>query len=140
MTVTLKPDVLAVLKDWEAGKPIKSVELGHIHRMKDVPGFSPTIDTSEHLFQDQQRAYDYAFHLIELFKINGVPGDHGDFLKACDEYEQTFDWGEVGPGGHHGLDHERNGAESLVWKALRFGWARAIEGHKESAYITVTKP
>ena len=141
MATKLKPDVLAALKDWKAGKPVKSVELGHVHRMKEQPPFSPTIDASKHLHQNQERAHAYAFHLIELFQLNGIPENHEAFLEACDDYEKTFDWGEEVPAGeHHGLDHERNAAESLAWKVLLFGWARAIDGHKETAYIQVTNP
>jgi hypothetical protein len=31
-------------------------------------------------------------------------------------------------------------AEGLAWKVLIVGWKRAIEGHADSAYITVTNP
>jgi hypothetical protein len=139
MASRIKPDVLQALQDWKAGKPVKSLELGHVHRMKDVPGFSPTIDASEHLHRDQDRAHAYLFHLIELFSLNGVTEDHDAFLAACDEYEQTFDWGELPVKEADVFNEERNGAESLAWKALRFGWARAIEGHKDSLYIEVRK-
>src|SRR6266851_2970318 len=134
MTARIKPDVLQALQDWKAGKPVDTLEIGHVHRMKEVPGFSPTIDTSQHLHQDQDRAHAYVFHLIELFQLNGVPAEHEDFLKACDDYELTFDWGveiQVVAGGGwrkdvEELNSERDAAESLAWKALRFGWARAI--------------
>src|ERR1700674_1381908 len=126
MPAKLKPDVLQALKDWKAGKPVKSVELGHVHRMKDQPPFSPTIDASKHLHQDQDRAHAYAFHLIELFQLNGIPAEHESFLKACDEYEVLFRAEEEG--GHEEMTpEEMDGAESLVWKALLFGWARAVD-------------
>jgi hypothetical protein len=137
MATQLKPDVLEALRAWNAGKPVKSIELGHVHRMKDVPGFSATIDASKHLHQDQERAHAYCFYLIELFKTNGVPAEHEDFLKACDEYETLFR--EEEDGNEQLTPEEIAGAESLAWKALRFGWARSIEGHKDSMYITVSR-
>lgn len=140
MAAKLKADVLQALQDWKAGKPVKTLELGHVHRMEDVPGFSPRINAEQHLHQDQERILSYCFHLIDLFSINGIPEAHEAFLEACDAYEQTFDWPEVAIADWHALDHERNAAESLAWKALRFGWVRAIEGHKDSMYIEVTNP
>ena len=35
---------------------------------------------------------------------------------------------------------ELDGAESLAWKVLLFGWTRAIDGHKDAQYIEVTRP
>jgi hypothetical protein len=133
MATRIKPDVLQALQDWKAGKPVKSLELGHVHRMKDVPGFSPTIDASEHIHRDQERAHAYVFHLIELFSLNGVPVDHDAFLGACKDFQLSFS--------EEGLTAEElDAAEGLAWKALRFGWARAIEGHKDSLYIEVQNP
>jgi hypothetical protein len=145
MATKIKPDVLQALRDWKAGKPVKSLELGHVHRMKDVPGFSPTIDASKHLHQDQERAHAYVFHIIDaIANRKAYIGDHSkdpvefrepqtweEFSDLCDGLEVEFE---------DLTAEERDGAESLAWKALRFGWARAIEGHKDSLYIEVTNP
>ena len=123
---------MQALADWKAGKPVHSIELGHVHRMKDVPGFSPTIDASEHLHRDQERAHAYVFEIIE--RVSGMiqpPAEHETFLTWCEGWRSSYP--EL-------TAEERDGAESLAWKALRFGWARAIEGHKDSLYIEVTNP
>lgn len=133
----IRGDVLQALADWKAGKPVRSVELGHVHRTIENPGGSPRIDVENHYHQDQDRAYAYCFHLIELFSLNGVPSKHEDFAGACDAYEELFREIDENAGM---TDEERDGAESLAWKALQFGWARAIEGHKDSQYIEVRNP
>jgi hypothetical protein len=152
MASKIKTDVLQALQDWKAGKPVKSLELGHVHRMKDVPGFSPTIDTSEHLHRDQERAHAYVFHIIDaIANLKATIAEHDasdpqhvtyrrpetweEFESLCDGLEEQFRL-EV-----EGLTAEElDGAEGLAWKALRFGWARAIEGHKDSLYIEVQNP
>jgi len=35
---------------------------------------------------------------------------------------------------------ELDAAESLAWKALHVGWRRAIDGHRDSMYIEVSRP
>lgn len=140
MSVQIKSDVLQALETWKAGKPVRSLELGHAHHMIEHPGMMPKIDFSKRIDRDQERAHAYLFHLIELFSVNGVPKDHETFLEACDEYEQTFDWGELSLADRHTFDTERNGAESLAWKALTVGWKRAIDGHGEASYIEISRP
>jgi hypothetical protein len=135
MAGRIKADVVQALKAWRSGKPVRSIELGHIHRMKENPGMSPSIDMSEHVHNDQERTYAYCFHLIELFSLNGVPDTHELFLSACDEYEQLFREGNEGL-----TTEELDAAESLAWKALVVGWAGATEGHKDSLYIEVKRP
>ena len=103
---------------WKQGKSIRSLVLGN-HQA------------------DQDRAYAYAFHLLELFSINGIPADHDAFLAACDEYEQTFSWGELPVKEAHAFNVERDAAESLVWKALLVGLKKAIDGHGEAQYTEV---
>jgi hypothetical protein len=138
MATKIKADTLQALADWNAGKPVKSLELGHCHRMKESAESTaaPQIDMSKHIHRDQERAYAYLFHLIESFKLNGIPATHEAFMEACDAYELAFEKmveGELIP-------EERDGAESLAWKALLVGWQRAIAGHDPSMYIEVTNP
>jgi hypothetical protein len=130
----LRADVLKVLADWKAGKPVRSLELGHVHRMKENPGSSPMIDISEHHHQDQERAHAYCFHIIEHFK-DGRPGSYEEFSVVCDGLERDFKKETEGL-----TAEELDGAESLAWKALLFGWSRAIDGHKDANYIEVARP
>ena len=133
---TLRKDVLHVLDDWNAGKPVRSLELGHVHRMKENPGSSPLIDISQHFHQDQDRAYAYCFHILEFYKAHGTaPKTWDEFAAECDALEIVFREENAGL-----TDEELHGAESLAWKAMLFGWARAIDGHKDANYIEVTKP
>jgi hypothetical protein len=137
MSVRIKSDTLQALQDWKSGKPVKSLELGHVHRMKEVPGFSPTIDASVHLHRDQERAHAYLFHIIDWFTQEGtpLPVEHDAFLADCDVLEQRFREENAGL-----TAEELDAAEGLAWKALRFGWAHAIHGHAEHLYTTVTNP
>ena len=130
----LRKDVLKALSDWKAGKPVRALELGHVHRMKENPGSSPLIDMSQHLHQDQDRAYAYCFHIIEHF-AEARTATFEEFSVVCDGLERDFREENKGL-----TEEELHGAESLAWKALLFGWARAIDGHKDANYIEVTRP
>ena len=132
--------MLKALADWKAGKPVRGVELGQVHRMKEHPGMSPLIDSSEHLHNDQERAYAYCFHILEHFsnvEASSVPGlpSFETFTQICDGLEKDFRKETEGL-----TAEELDGAESLAWKALLVGWAKALDGHKDSAYIEVTSP
>jgi hypothetical protein len=134
MASKLKPDTLQALADWKAGKPVRSLELGHSFRMKEHPGLSPMIDESVRLQNDNERAHAYCFHIVEYFSDADVPfpADHETFSKACDILEEKF------RGDNAGLTAEELvGAESLAWKAIVVGWRRAIDGHKEVEYVEV---
>jgi len=136
MAWKIKADVVQTLDDWKAGKPVRAVELGHVHRMKqsNEPTMMPSIDMSKRFHNDQERAYAYCFHLIDLFNRNGLPDAHEDFLLACGEYAQQFS------NSADLTQKEMDGAVSLAWKALLVGWKRAIDGHGDSAYIEVSNP
>ena len=131
---TLRKDVLKALEDWKAGKSVRGPELGHVHRMQENPGSSPLINMNEHVHCDQDRAYAYCFHIIEHFK-DQRPATFEEFSVVCDVLERDFKADTEGL-----TAEELDGAESLAWKALLFGWARAIDGHKDAHYIEVTKP
>jgi len=133
----LRKDVLKVLKDWKAGKPVRSLELGHVHRMKENPGSSPLIDINQHFHQDQDRAHAYLFHILEAFAHEDVrlPTTYEQFAGTCDILEAGFRDATEGL-----TAEELDGAESLAWKVLLFGWTRAIDGHKDAQYIEVTRP
>ena len=142
MAAKLKPDVLQALQDWKAGKPVHSVELGHVHRMKETPGgASPQVDLSVRLSNDQERIHAFCFLLIEWAATDKV---NSPFLVTRDAPHQVFlgmsaefakNWEED----KRGLTtEEREAAESLAWKALMIGWNRAIASHDPSRYIDVT--
>ena len=140
MSWKIKADVLQALDDWKAGKPVKSLELGHVQRMKEhrEQHAAKTIDFSVRLSNDNERAHAYCFQIIE--RISGMiqpPADHATFLSWCvdvawrSQFQKEF--GELTP-------EEIDGAESLAWKVLHVGWARAIAGHDPSRYVEVTNP
>lgn len=132
----VRKDVLKAIDDWNGGKTVRGVELGHVHRMKENPGMSPLIDMSEHVHTDQDRAYGYCFHILEFYKDLGTaPKTWDEFELECNSLEVIFRDQNAGL-----TEEEMHGAESLAWKALLFGWARAIDGHKDAQYIEVTKP
>jgi len=131
MAITIKADTLQALADWKAGKPVRSLELGHVHRMRDLPDAAPMIDTSKRFHNDQERAHAFVFAVIEhCQKFLFVQDPHELFLKQCSIVKEEFP--ELTP-------EERTGAESLAWKALLVGWRKAIAGHAESEYIEVQR-
>lgn len=147
MSGKIKADVLQALDDWRSGKLLRVPELGHVHAMKHSeeemqahPNRRQEVDLSKRLATDQERAYAYVFHLIDLFSLNGIPESHEAFSEACDSYEQTFEWGELPIAEKEVFNTERDAAESLAWKALIIGWKRAIASHGEERYIEVVNP
>ena len=132
MPIKIKADTLEALANWKAGKPLRVIELGHIHRMKEHPGMSAQIDTSEHVYRDQARAYLYCFALIERFSQEpmwNVP--FHDFQVICKEVAASVP--EM-------TQEESEAAEGLAWKALIVGWKKALEGHSDATYIELKRP
>jgi len=152
MAQRIKADVLKALDDWKAGKPVKSLELGHVHRMQERGQFSPVIDFSKRLSNDQERAHAYCFKVIEEISSGKAticqhnasdgsiekyraPENHDEFLDLCHTIEEAFRLEDDSL-----TPEEAIAVESLAWKALHVGWARAIAGHDPSRYIEVTNP
>jgi hypothetical protein len=139
----VKNDVLAALTDWKAGKPVRALELGHTQRMVERPGQSPVIG-EEFFPQDQERAYAYCFAIIDQ-AANATDATMVATATGVAEFfaiYERFSWmcGEISKHFSGLTPEERDGAESLAWKALRFGWARAIAGHSPESYIEVSLP
>lgn len=152
MALKIKADVLQALDAWKAGKPVRSIELGHTQRMthsedflKSHPNTRPEIDLSQRIQNDQERAHAYLFDVIEKYSAAAQAppagrdydrnaysdGGYTAFMVCCQSWRD----------GHEGLtDEEAEAAQSLAWKALIVGWARAIAGHDPAAYIEVTNP
>ena len=136
MTQRIKSDVVKALDDWNAGKPVRSIELGHTHRMTHSEEYLQSnanarnsVDLSKRLYNDQERAHAYCFALIEHFDA-GAP-DHAEFQEFARDL--AGQWTDL-------TSEEAIGAASLAWKALLVGWARAIDGHREARYIEVSRP
>lgn len=140
MSVKLKADVLQAIDHWNAGKPVRSIELGHIHRMQEHPGLSPRVDLSKRLHNDQERAHAYVFYLLQHFERIGVPQSHEEFIAIVNRDINVPSHLQIGPPTFELTQEEKNGAESLAWKALLVGWRKAIDGHREVDYIEVAKP
>jgi hypothetical protein len=129
--IPIRADVLQAIDDWNAGRSLRTIDLGHSHRMKEIPGRSPVIDESKRYHRDQERAHEFCFAILENFSKDGAPESHDEFLAVCEEISTRVP--DLTP-------EERIGAESLAWKALVVGWKRAIAGHGEEFYIEVSRP
>jgi hypothetical protein len=138
MAQKFKADVVKAVDDWNAGKPVRSIDLGHVHRMTEHPGGAPTVDLSKRLSNDQERAHAYCFYILAWYAadVNELPKSHADFIATCDVLEKEFR--ETGDNGL--TAEELDAAESLAWKAMLIGWRRAVDGHSDARYIEVTKP
>lgn len=125
-------DLAAVLADWNAGKPIRSIYLGHTQRHAEhEEGRAPRINVDTLPFRNRQQvAHAWAFKLIEHF-AEALPESFEEFSTVCDELEL---------GAEVKLTREElDGAESLAWKALMLGWAIAIDGMPATRYVNVSR-
>jgi hypothetical protein len=134
MKLAIKADTLQAFDAWKAGKPVRSLQLGHVNRMVDHPGLSPKIDESFRLRNDQARAHAYCFVILGLYVTDQITSDsHDVFLAMANEVAIKFEENGLTP-------EERDGAQSLAWKALLVGWTKAIDGHSAGDYIEVQQP
>lgn len=151
MTAKIKADVLQALDDWKAGKPVKSIELGHVHRMThseehmaSYPNTRNPINLSKRLSNDQNRAHAYCFGILSWWCVDPFithaigkppagPDTFEDFKGVCAETMKQGGFSDL-------TETEKEAAESLAWKALNIGWARAIAGHAPEMYIEVRNP
>lgn len=133
MRLTIKADTLAALAAWKAGKPVRSLQLGHVNRMVDHPGLSPKIDESVRLHNDQERALAYCFAILACYVDQGGSDSHDVFLATANQIAIDFETNGLTP-------EERDAAQSLAWKALLVGWNKAIDGYSAGDYIDVQQP
>ena len=138
MPAKIKADVLQALDNWKAGKPVKSIALGHVHRMThseehmaSYPNSRNPVDLSKRLSNDQERAHAYCFAIIGLFEKDEIDIPFEAFMNSCLALRQNIP---------DMSNEEQMSAEALAWKALHVGWARAIAGHDPSLYIEVSNP
>lgn len=132
----IEDELRRVLADWNAGKEIRTVALGHSTRVEGLKHGLPL--EVRHSFR-QRKAMAYVFQLIEAGLRLKMPFLWGDFFRLCLEER------EAGKLKHdlQPLDYlskeEAEAAESLAWKALLRGWNFALTGFPDSRYITIAK-
>lgn len=134
-------ELAKLLADWKAGKTLRGVvELGHTQKMVSWgPNEAQRIDDSARHVNRQELAYAWVFAILD-----GLLGmDHqgyvtfSDFVALRNELEETVLPKLADP---PLSKEEREGAESLAWKAWLLGWKQAIAGHGEHKYIDVARP
>jgi hypothetical protein len=128
-------DLASVLADWNAGKPVRSLELGHTQRMMPHPGEADRLDLSRTYRVRQELAHEWAFMIVEHCANTAMPDGFEEYAALCDELEARHN-SATEPLSREEID----GAESLAWRALRLGWKAALAGHEERKYIEVRKP
>jgi hypothetical protein len=126
-----------VLRDWKAGRAIRSIELGHTQREIQVGiNDAKRIDDSHHHRNRHDLAHAWVFKILDRVLAEKKPDMvYSEFAEICRELRET----EMLEGDRRLTQDELNGAESLAWKAWLLGWDRAIRGHDESRYIQVVK-
>lgn len=142
MAAKIKADVLQALDAWKAGKPVRSIELGHVQRMthseehlQSYPNTRPQIDLTKRVSVDQECAHAYLFKILEFYTRFPLPETYESFINECRRFPALV------IAGHEEITAvERVAAESLAWKALLLGWRRAIDGFPDAHYIEVTNP
>jgi hypothetical protein len=117
----------AVLADWNAGKSIRSIVLGHSTR---VEGFQHGKPLEVPVVFRQRKALAYVFQLVAAGLRLKMPFLYDDFFRLClDERSKAGDLNR----------EEMEAAESLAWKALLRGWNFALTGFPDSRYISIAK-
>jgi hypothetical protein len=106
-----------IANDWHEGKSMRVLKLGHSRDFR------------------QLLAYECAFRLIAAFTSESyretLPGpvSHPEVETLVREVAPELELTE----------EETGAAVSLAWSALRNGWAKALAGHPEHQYITLTR-
>ena len=133
-TDPIRQELLGMLATWRTGKEVRVPELGHTQRMAPHPGEADRLDFSGLVSNDQQRVYDYVFTIIESALQLPAFETHEAFQDWCDHpiplWLATLE---------DLTKEEREAAHSLIWKALKIGWRRAIAGHKDEQYVTIRR-
>ena len=117
----IKIELEEVLEDWNSGRRIPVIPLGHAVRVtsdhREVP----------HTFR-QIKAYSYCFELIEA-GMHDLPMAWELFCMLCQS--------DLAPAGLSA--EEKEAAESMAWKALHRGWRKATAGFPEEHEIRIAK-
>jgi len=137
VAATHHSDLLRTVKDWNAGKAVRSIELGHNQREIDAGiNEQKRIDSTCHHRNRQDLAHAWTFRILaRALEAQNPDMVYSDFAELCRELRET----EMPNDANRLTSEELNGAESLAWKAWLLGWDRAIRGHEEHRYIQVSK-
>jgi hypothetical protein len=106
-----------IANDWHAGKSMRVLKLGHSKNFR------------------QLLAYECAFRLIAAFTSES----YRESLPGPVSHPEVETLGEETARELELTDEEHAAAVSLAWIALRNGWAKALAGHPEHQYITLTR-
>lgn len=122
--------VREVVSDWMAGKPVRTLALGHPVVL--VPGVKNERSHEEpHVFR-QGKTFAYAIGLLgRHLKDASWPVLRSRFETISTEARRE-DAGDLSKA-------ELEAAESLAWKILRVGWDAAISGFESSRYVTLKR-
>jgi len=131
-------DLLGTLKLWRAGKPIRSLELGHTQRIEKRSDETERIDLGHVHRNDQVKIHQWAFHIVEHFVESDLdePDNFAEYEAICDMLEEVQMPVLVKEKEISGAltKEELDAAESLAWKAMLLGWDRATSGHDGAKY------
>jgi hypothetical protein len=127
MEERVKSELREVLADWQAGRPVRVIVLGHPVRV--IPGKKNEPATLDrHVFR-QSQVYDYVFVLLGLTLTYlgseplPAPMTHDDFKMFCHPKGLSVE--------------EAEAAESIAWKAVLLGWRGALRGFADDRYFTL---
>jgi hypothetical protein len=121
----IKDELRAIVQDWNAGKQLQVIPLGHRVRVEERKTEHGTTETSEVPVVFRQRvAYECTFRLIDAL-LDRRPLEFPEFLALS----KDVDCGEMSK-------EERDAALSMAWLALRRGWRFALSGFPATVTIS----
>jgi hypothetical protein len=126
----IEDELRQVLADWNAGKPVRSIALGHTTRVDGVNAHGLPAEM-RNAFR-QRKALAYVFQLIEAGLQLGMPFTWDQFFALCLDERDKGVKADL-------TQQEIEAAESLAWKALLRGWNRALAGFPDAHYISIGK-
>lgn len=130
----IQDELAVVLADWKAGKPVRSIALGHSTRVAPAEGNEPAREVA--MVFRQKRAFGYVCALLDA----GLTFMKTERKMERPDFENLIrGWSRGEYQGFSDLSiSEREAAESLAWKALLRGWSFALAGFDGQRYISVT--
>jgi hypothetical protein len=126
----IEDELRGVLADWNAGKPIRTIVLGHRVRVDGTNDYGLPREVRNEI--RQRLALSYVFELIAAGLKLGMPFTWGRFFELCLDQRTTLAIDRF-------TKQEIEAAESLAWKALLRGWNRAITGFPDVQYVSISK-
>lgn len=125
MNDQIRDELDKMLHQWQHGTPVRTLSIGHPTRAtKNEHG--DTVHDSVNF--RQANALDCVFTIIQLC-LKAEPAGFVEYKDLAQEIARE-----------HQLSAEEEGAAlSFAWVVLQRGWARALDGHSDRDYITVSK-